>query len=418
MLTQSPFRRAGALFVALAAMMACNRQPTAEPPPSTASVPPAEANQPAAANDAWITTNVQARYFADEAVRGSAIDVDTKQGVVTLRGNVGSEAEKNQAVTLARQVTGVTRVDEQLQVSASPSFTEARRDGTPSVTPTADRTALGAGWITTKIQAQYFADPDVKPWNIDVDTSSSGVVTLRGEVESEQARREALRIAKSTEGVREVVDRLRVRGASEAAASPAGSATGATSSETAQTAQQQKQTQPTDEKLRDPWITAMIQSKYFIDDEVKGAEIDVTTENGIVTLEGQVDSASERRQAVALARSTTGVQDVRDQLTVKPTGGAESPTAGGSAAPAREDGRDLSDRTGDAWITTKIQSKYFMDPQIRAMGIDVTTLNGVVTLKGTVDSGQARRNAETIARETDGVTRVVNNLTVKAETSS
>jgi osmotically-inducible protein OsmY len=72
--------------------------------------------------------------------------------------------------------------------------------------------ANSPAWITTKIHAQYFLAPEIKPWNIDVTTSSGGIVELRGELDDPEARAEAVRIAGATEGVTRVEDHLRVRG--------------------------------------------------------------------------------------------------------------------------------------------------------------------------------------------------------------
>jgi hyperosmotically inducible protein len=61
----------------------------------------------------------------------------------------------------------------------------------------------------------------------------------------------------------------------------------------------------------------------------------------------------------------------------------------------------------------KVQSQYFLDPEIKGHQIDVDTNNGVVMLKGTVASDALKQQAERIARDTEGVARVVNQLTVK-----
>ena len=66
----------------------------------------------------------------------------------------------------------------------------------------------------------------------------------------------------------------------------------------------------------------------------------------------------------------------------------------------------------DATITMKIQAKYAGDDVVRGRNIDVDTENGVVSLKGSVDSRRERDAAEQIARETAGVKRVVNELKV------
>ena len=62
----------------------------------------------------------------------------------------------------------------------------------------------------------------------------------------------------------------------------------------------------------------------------------------------------------------------------------------------------------------KIQAKYAGDDVVKGRNIDVDTANGVVTLKGEVDSLRERDAAEQLARETAGVKRVVNQLKVAA----
>jgi osmotically-inducible protein OsmY len=190
--------------------------------------------------------------------------------------------------------------------------------------------------------------------------------------------------------VSSVVDRLRTKGQPAAAtAEAAREGTGAGS------------------VAPDAWLTAKIQAKYFVDDEVKARDIDVTTQNGVVTLSGVVEDEAERRQAVALARSTDGVRDVTDQLRVDP----EAAKSAARPLPLPNI-RPIGPIDADPWITTKVQAKYFLDPAIKGLSINVNTDKGVVTLKGTVPDEQAKQEAERIARETDGVSKVVNELVV------
>lgn len=373
----------------LAAVMvggvACNREEPTPAPETTTS-----ASQPAGQqhDDAWITTSLQGRFYADDAVRGRDVNVSTDNGVVTLRGTVDSETARTRAVALAREVDGVVDVQDQLRVDTAMAATDPDRPRTAEDQPTGTSGAIDAtqpGWITTKIQAQYFINPEIKPWNIDVTTANNGVVTLEGEVDSADDKAEAVRIARSTEGVSRVEDRLRVSGEA-APATPDAAAV----------------------ERPDIWLTAKVQSKYFLDDEVKGRDIDVTTSNGVVTLTGRVDNEAERRQALALARNTEGVKNVVDRLEI---GAGETDTARGPA------GKDRIDPVGDlsrpdAWITMKIQSKYFLDSEVKGHEINVDTVKGVVTLKGSVASAAQKSQAEQLAKDTDGVTRVVNQLTV------
>ena len=66
----------------------------------------------------------------------------------------------------------------------------------------------------------------------------------------------------------------------------------------------------------------------------------------------------------------------------------------------------------NASLTAKIKSKMALDDTVHAASIDVDTSGTVVTLSGRVASDAERRKAVTLARETDGVTSVVDHLAV------
>ena len=67
-------------------------------------------------DDTTITTRVKTAMLNDPAVGGLRIDVDTVHGVVTLSGRVTSDAERQQALALARRTSGVSEVKDALQV--------------------------------------------------------------------------------------------------------------------------------------------------------------------------------------------------------------------------------------------------------------------------------------------------------------
>jgi hyperosmotically inducible protein len=66
--------------------------------------------------DAAITASVKTKLLADTTVGGLRIDVDTRDSVVTLKGTVGSEAERAKAVEIASKTDNVTSVNDQLTV--------------------------------------------------------------------------------------------------------------------------------------------------------------------------------------------------------------------------------------------------------------------------------------------------------------
>ena len=71
-------------------------------------------------NDASITATVQAKLTSDKMSNFSRIDVDTERGVVTLNGVVKSMQDKEHVARLAKDVDGVKRVNNNLQVQSSP----------------------------------------------------------------------------------------------------------------------------------------------------------------------------------------------------------------------------------------------------------------------------------------------------------
>lgn len=90
-----------------AASFASAQQPTATPDNNNETKTDSE--QPV--TDAWITTKVKTELGITEDVTAMEIDVDTKDGMVTLSGVVDSDAEKQKAVAAAKSVKGVRSVD-------------------------------------------------------------------------------------------------------------------------------------------------------------------------------------------------------------------------------------------------------------------------------------------------------------------
>ena len=367
----------GLAALALVANTGCGRNDTTADTTATTPATTTAANAPNNP-DWWTTTKVQAKFFADDTVKGRNINVTTDNGVVSLTGAVDSDTEKTQAVALARSIDGVSSVEDHLTVQGTPASND-----TSAVATTGRNETVDPAWITTKIQAQYFADPDIKPWNIDVTTMGNGLVTLSGTVEDNNDRTKATTIARNTEGVTSVDNRLRVRGENEGAADATA-------------------TEP------DAWLTAKIQSKYFMDSDVKGHDINVDTQNGVVTLNGTVDNEAQRTQAVAIARNTDGVKNVTDSLRIEMP--ADATAANKAMKPVHQIPNEIDN---DEWITTKVRSRFFIDPNVKNMNVDVDTKNGVVTLKGEVQDQAARTAAEAIAKQIDGVKSVKNQLTVK-----
>ena len=147
--------------------------------------------------DAGITGTVKTKLTADSQVKASEVNVDTSAGVVTLTGNVDSEAARDRAVQLARETAGVKDVKDMIAVREGAHSGEA---------PDPSRTVgerIDDATITMKVKAKLLDDPLVKGLKIDVDTRD-GVVYLTGTVRSDAERTQAIEIARNTEGVKTV----------------------------------------------------------------------------------------------------------------------------------------------------------------------------------------------------------------------
>jgi hypothetical protein len=78
--------------------------------------------------DAGITTAVKTKLAADDTVKAYQVDVDTSNKVVTLRGDVETMAQKEHAVTIARNTDGVTDVIDQLRVNPTAATSGLNND--------------------------------------------------------------------------------------------------------------------------------------------------------------------------------------------------------------------------------------------------------------------------------------------------
>lgn len=162
-----------------------------------------------AIDDATITASVKAKLLADDRTKGFDVNVDTHNGIVTLKGGADSQAAKLAAGQLAGQAEGVVLVKNELIV-ATPD-TEARQDANTATLSGEVREKMdeaGDGiddaWITSKVKTQLLADDQVKGTQINVDTKGN-VVTLTGTAPSAEARAKAIELAQATRGVRGVV---------------------------------------------------------------------------------------------------------------------------------------------------------------------------------------------------------------------
>ena len=93
---------------------------------------------------------------------------------------------------------------------------------------------------------------------------------------------------------------------------------------------------------------------------------------------------------------------------------AKAREVGAEAGAAVAKGANEAQRAAvNASLTAKIKAKMALDDRVKAANIDVDTTGSVVTLTGRVSSDEDRRRAVQLARETDGVTSVIDHLAVR-----
>lgn len=190
----------------------------------------------------------------------------------------------------------------------------------------------------------------------------------------------------------------------------------AVSSATAQAAGPPQATQEAKETARqsgnvvkDSWITMKVHSQFIPEDALEGSDIDVETNAGVVTLRGTVLTEAGRGRAVAIAKATDGVKSVKDELKIGPAEGEAAEKAGEAA---RGTTGTATRAVSDGWLKSKIYSQFITEDALDDSDIDLDITRGAVTLNGTVRSDAARERAAAIAKATDGVKSVENNLKV------
>ena len=143
-------------------------------------------------SDAWITTDAKMRMVADGAVPAMDVNIDTRNGVVTLFGIVPTQAAKAAAEADAKKVSGVKSVVNDLQVvpESKQEAVEAKDDD-----------------IHKRLTASLNEHDALDGINVEV---KNGVARLTGKVGSGSDRLQAAVIARSTKGVRSVEDDMTI----------------------------------------------------------------------------------------------------------------------------------------------------------------------------------------------------------------
>jgi hyperosmotically inducible protein len=172
----------------------------------------------------------------------------------------------------------------------------------------------------------------------------------------------------------------------------------------------------------DRTVTAKINSDATL--AAYNIDVDADADKNAVTLSGSVPNEGLRDKAVQLAKSGNAALTVTDKIDVKPLDADRKDVdvdrrdytpemATTARARAKESGESIGSEMDDAWIHTKIRAKLAADGELPGTGIKVDVNNNVVTLRGSVEKAADKANAEQIAKSTEGVKTVRNQIVVK-----
>ncbi|PTU74426.1 BON domain-containing protein [Pseudomonas mangrovi] len=212
------------------------------------------------------------------------IDVDVENGTAILSGSVESDIDRDLAEQVALGIDGIEKVDNRLKVDPA---TKPREAG--SERDLAQR--IEDATLTATIKSKLLWNSNTEGMDVNVDTRA-GVVTLKGEARSAEAKELAGRLAANTDGVSDVNNLLSISTTSSTAAKAQDSADQAGAA------------------ISDGWITSKVKASYLVSNNLDGLKIDVSTENGMVRLAGQVPSAAQKDLAIETARNIRGVRGV------------------------------------------------------------------------------------------------------------
>jgi osmotically-inducible protein OsmY len=172
-------------------------------------------------DDARIKEAIKQNFLADEKLSSANIDVEVDEGVVTLKGKALGRAEADRAIELVKNVSGVVRVENKLEIDTmitNSDVEERLENKQESLEELKDQTepkrdlgtVIDDTTITADVKMKFAKDDVVRAYKIDVDTKN-GEVLLSGEVKSELEANRAIELARTAEGVKEVKSVLVVK---------------------------------------------------------------------------------------------------------------------------------------------------------------------------------------------------------------
>jgi len=256
------------------------------PQAALAQAPSTTGTTAAKADDSTLKSGIETRLKNSAALKGDDIAVDVDKGAVTLTGTVHSQSQKAHAAALAK-VAGVTSVTNKLTVD---------NKTTQAIDKAGDKTDEAAHKTAQKTDAAAHKTADKT---------------------GEAADKSASTAQKAGNKTEKALEKVGIKVEDDGKSTTAKTGTTGTTAKPA-TTKGNDDVIDVDANINDAWITTKVKTNFVNEDVLKGSDINVDSNNHVVTLKGTVPSAAGRARAVALAKSTKGVKRVIDALTIAP----------------------------------------------------------------------------------------------------
>jgi osmotically-inducible protein OsmY len=163
------------------------------------------------------------------------------------------------------------------------------------------QSAVKDAWLHGKLESALLFNEYLNSFNIDTDVKN-GTAYLRGAVESDIDRDLAGEIAESIDGITSVENELMVDKAK---------------AQMTADDEKSKEREGFKQSVLNATLTARVKSQLLINTNTTGTAINVDSDEGVVTLSGEVESGEEKDLAIRIASNTEGAKSVTDQLMVR-----------------------------------------------------------------------------------------------------
>jgi osmotically-inducible protein OsmY len=149
----------------------------------------------------------------------------------------------------------------------------------------------------------------------------------------------------------------------------------------------------------DATLRARVQAALLFHRRLSAARTKVLVDNGVVTLQGEADSAAQKNLATEYVKGLDGVADVKNEMTV---------------AGEHRRRKEIRKKIDDASLTAQIKLALLFNKSTSAVHTKVHTENGTVSLTGTAKSQAEKDLVTRIVQNIEGVRKVRNQMTVEA----